>query len=288
MRTTIRKSLLYKTGVEYGDYTVNHVEGCAHGCKYPCYAMLMARRFGRIKSYEDWTQPKLVSNSLELLDIELPRLQSHINFVQLCFTTDPFMYGYPEINAMTLHIIDRINRAGIKVTALTKGLLPHELAETSRDNEFGITLISLDEDFRKEYEPGAAPYTDRIAYLRFLHNKGFKTWVSIEPYPTPNIVTQDLKAILRRVAFADKIIFGRLNYNRLVTQYPDYPDFYDKMAQLVSGYCEKHGQEYHIKNGTWSKGHVKQPTSQDGDSIRLLYGRADLRVAAARCDTNKG
>jgi DNA repair photolyase len=73
MLTTTRKSLLYKTGVEYGDYTANHIEGCAHGCKYPCYAMLMARRFGRAASYEDWTQPKLVSNALDLLDRELPR-----------------------------------------------------------------------------------------------------------------------------------------------------------------------------------------------------------------------
>jgi len=244
----------------------------------------MARRFGRVSSYEDWTQPKLVSNALELLDKELPRLQSRINFVQLCFTTDPFMCGYPEISAMTLRIIERINSAGIKVTALTKGLLPHELAEMSRDNEFGITLISLDEDFRKEYEPGAASYADRIAYLRFLHNKGFKTWVSIEPYPTPNIITQDLKGILRRVAFADKIIFGRLNYNRLVTRYPDYLVFYDKMAQLVSGYCEKHGQEYHIKKGTWSNGHMGPLAGQDGDSIHLLYDRIDPRVAAARLD----
>ena len=42
-----RKSLLYKTGVEYGDYTINHVQGCSHGCMYPCYAFMMARRFGK-------------------------------------------------------------------------------------------------------------------------------------------------------------------------------------------------------------------------------------------------
>jgi DNA repair photolyase len=288
MLTTTRKSLLYKTGVEYGDYTANHIEGCAHGCKYPCYAMLMARRFGRAASYEDWTQPKLVSNALDLLDRELPRLQSRINFVQLCFTTDPFMYGYPEINEMTLRVIERINRAGIKVTALTKGLLPHELTETSPDNEFGITLVSLDEDFRKKYEPGAASFSDRIANLRLLHNKGFKTWVSIEPYPTPNILTQDLKIVLRRVAFADKIIFGRLNYNRLVTQYPDYLAFYNQMAQLVSDYCEKHGQEYHVKRGTWGDAHTRQPAGQDGDSIRLLYDQVGPRLAVTRLGTNQG
>ena len=27
-----RKTLIYKTEVEYGDYTMNHVLGCSHGC----------------------------------------------------------------------------------------------------------------------------------------------------------------------------------------------------------------------------------------------------------------
>ena len=44
-----RKTLIYKTGVEYGDYTLNHVQGCSHGCKYPCYAFMMAKRFGKEK-----------------------------------------------------------------------------------------------------------------------------------------------------------------------------------------------------------------------------------------------
>ena len=58
-----RKSMLYKTGVEYGDYTLNFVQGCAHGCRYPCYAFLLKKRFGQIKTYEDWLKPYLVSRS---------------------------------------------------------------------------------------------------------------------------------------------------------------------------------------------------------------------------------
>ena len=57
-----RKTMLYETGVEYGDYTMNHVLGCAHGCKYPCYAFQQKKRFGNVKSYEEWLQPYLVSN----------------------------------------------------------------------------------------------------------------------------------------------------------------------------------------------------------------------------------
>ena len=192
MRKITRQTLLYKTGVEYGDYTVNHVQGCAHGCKYPCYAMMMAKRFGKVKTYEDWCEPILVTNALELLDKEIPRLRGKIQSVQLCFSTDPFMLGYPEVSELSLAIIKKLNTAGIKCTTLTKGLLPSELVGYSKENEYGITLVSLDEEFRKRMEPNTALYADRIQALRVLHDAGCKTWVSIEPYPTPNIIEQDL------------------------------------------------------------------------------------------------
>lgn len=245
-----RKSMLYKTGVEYGDYTLNHVLGCAHGCKYPCYAFLMARRFGRVKSYENWIEPYLASNALELLDKEIPRLKSKIESVHLCFTTDPFMYGYDEIEQMSLAIIRKLNDADIKCVVLTKGLLPKTLIELSDDNEYGITLISLDESFGRRIEPGAAPYRDRLAALKYLHDCGCKTWVSIEPYPTPNVIEQDLETILDTLDFTDKIIFGRTNYNKVVSAYKGHKEFFDQQARRVIDFCEDRGMKYHIKDGT--------------------------------------
>ena len=153
MKTMIRKTMLYKTGVEYGDYTMNHVRGCSHGCKYPCYAFLMAKRFGKVSTYDEWCSPILVSNTLELLDREIPKLKNKIQSVQLCFTTDPFMYGYLEIEKMSIAAIKKLNSAGIKCTTLTKGLLPKDLIECSKDNEYGITCVSLNESYRKRMEP---------------------------------------------------------------------------------------------------------------------------------------
>ena len=63
-----RKSLIYKTNVEYGDYTINHVLGCSHGCKYPCYAYLLKKRFGIVKTYDDWICPAIVENTMELVN----------------------------------------------------------------------------------------------------------------------------------------------------------------------------------------------------------------------------
>ncbi len=99
-------------------------------------------------------------------------------------------------------------------------------------------------------ESGSAPYKERIASLKYLHDNGCKTWVSIEPYPTPNFVDQNLDDILNAVAFTDKIIFGRLHYNKKVSEYKDYKKFYNNMANKVIEFCNKNNIEYHIKNKT--------------------------------------
>lgn len=250
MKTTTRKSMLYKTGVEYGDYTINHIHGCAHGCKYPCYAMSMAKRFGKVKTYEEWCEPKLVENALEILDYEIPKYKDKIKSVHLCFTSDPFMYGYDEVSQMSIAIIKKLNTAGIKCTVLTKGILPACLAELSSENEYGITLVSLDEAFRREMEPNTAPFFERIQALKVLHDAGCKTWVSMEPYPTPNFIEQDLNALLDSISFCDKIIFGRLNYNKKVSEYKGYKQFFNACAQVVIDYCQRTDKKYHIKEGT--------------------------------------
>lgn len=249
-----RKSMLYKTGVEYGDYTMNFVQGCSHGCKFPCYAYLQKKRFGKVIDYEDWCKPRIVSNTLSLLDKEIPKLKDRIKSVHLCFSTDPFMYGYMEVEKMSLSAIKKLNNSGIKCTVLTKGVLPIALAECSKKNEYGITLVSLEESYRKKMEPGAAPYIERLEALKALHDVGCKTWVSIEPYPTPNVLEQDLYALLEAVSFTDKIIFGRTNYSKKVSSYKGHKVFYNELAAEVINFCEGRGIKYHIKEKTITEG----------------------------------
>lgn len=253
MKQITRKSLLYKSGVEYADFCLNHVEGCSHGCKYPCYAYLMKKRCGIVKTYNEWCEPKIVSNTLELLDAEIPRYKSSIQFVHLCFSTDPFMYQQEQINELSLKIIDKLNRSHIRCTVLTKGIFPSELGQRngfSTSNEYGITLVSLNDKFRQEYEPNAAPLKERIKSLEYLHKKRFKTWVSMEPYPTPNIIKQNLLQILDAVSFVDKIIFGRLNYNSKSSEFRYKQEFYNSMADSLIHFCKKNRINYHIKEGT--------------------------------------
>ncbi len=252
--TIKRKTLLYKSGVEYADYCLNHLESCSRGCKYPCYAFLMKKRCGVVKTYEEWCHPKIVSNALELLEKEIPRLKDKIGYVHLCFSTDPFMFQHSEVIELSLKIIHELNSHDIRVTTLTKGLTPEELAfpgkTRSVNNAYGITLVSLDESFRNEYEPHTAPFYERIKALEVLHKQGCTTYVSMEPYPTPNFIDQDLSELLDAVGFVDKIIFGRMNYSRWVSEFREYKEYYNGLAKFVIDYCKKRKIEWHIKEGT--------------------------------------
>lgn len=261
-------TLLYETKVEYGNWTINHIVGCKHGCRFPCYAMMMAKKFGWVKDYEDWRKPRVVENALELLEKEISKYKNKINFVHLCFMSDPFMYDYekqnlvPEIKHMTLRIIEKLNKEGIKVTTLTKGIYPDEILDTKKfspKNEYGITLVSLNDEFKKEFEPFSAPYRARIDSLKKLSDNGLKTWVSMEPYPTPWLDKQaeNIKTILEKISFVDKIIFGRLNYRKLTEHNTTYSkiwknnnDFYKSMAQEIISFCKENNKRYHIKLGT--------------------------------------
>mgnify|MGYP000024076354 FL=1 len=151
---------------------------------------------------------------------------------------------------MSIAAIRKLNEAGIICTTLTKGILPIELKECSLRNEHGITLITLDEDYRRKMEPGAASCEERLAALRALHDAGCRTWVSIEPYPTPNLIEQNLHDLLESVGFVDRIIFGRTNYSKEVSAYTAHKHFYNKCAAEVVQFCQERNISYHIKEKT--------------------------------------
>ena len=56
--------------------------------------------------------------------------------------------------------------------------------------------------------------------------------------------------ILETVKFVDKIIFGRTNYSKEISAYPDCKNFYNSCAEQVIKFCEENKISYHIKSGT--------------------------------------
>jgi DNA repair photolyase len=153
------------------------------------------------------------------------------------------MVNQPRVTELSLAIIERLNRSGVSCAVLTKGILPLELAELNRfsgANVYGISLVSLDEDFRQRWEPNAADYAGRISALRQLHAAGRLTRVHMEPYPTPNISNQDLREILEAVAFVDSLYFGGWNYNARIVEYAGQQTYYREQSAFVRRFCREH------------------------------------------------
>lgn len=256
----VRKSLLNPSKVEYASLGVNHVQGCLHDCVY-CYARTEAMHHGRVCSHAEWKRPRLVADAVEQVRRELTGKRKPVDRVHLSFTTDPFMWDaesgrqVDEIAQCTLAIIRAINEQGVPVTVLTKGVYPEiDVRSLHPDNHYGITAVSLSEDFRKDWEPGTPPVSDRIAGLARLADQAAWTWVSIEPYPTPNIdaTASRITPLLNELDFADKFIFGRLNYTPAVSQYLKRvdPDFYLTVAREIAVWCRVRGKGLHIKDKT--------------------------------------
>ena len=128
-----------------------------------------------------------------------------------------------------------------------------------KSNEYGITLVSLNDDFKKNFEPFSAPYKLRIDSLKKLADNGLNTWVSLEPYPTPGLdeTAANIEKILDNILFVKKLIFGKLNYRRLTYYnsnnsliWKNNDDFYKEMAEKVIDFCNRNKIKYHIKVGT--------------------------------------
>ena len=291
METFEKKRLLYKSKVEYMDgpgvYTMNHVQGCAHGCRYPCYAYLAAKRFGTASSEGEWMTPRPVDDVIGKLVRELDaKRKEPVERVHMCFTTDPLPWSVgcsnrrtmELIHADTLRAVGELNARGIPVTMLTKGTLPRierdfcegddftilrassgvaasmYSQELHPDNLFGISLVTPCDEFRSAWEPGAAPVEFRVRSLRIMHEEGCRTWVSMEPFPTPAIQletcgqTWDAAEVLSLVPFVDRVVFGRWNYGPKVTA--EDREWYLRQAEAVRKWCKRWGAECHIKKGT--------------------------------------
>lgn len=108
-------------------------------------------------------------------------------------------------------------------------------------------MVSLNKSYCERMELGAAPYAYRLGALRTPHDAGCKTWVSIEPYPTPNLMDQYITEILDAISFRDRIIIGRTNYRKEISEYIDNEKFYNEQAKAVILFCMKNIISYYIK-----------------------------------------
>lgn len=162
-----------KTKIEWCDYTWNPVVGCKHGCSY-CYGKRMNQRFKWIESYD---QPKFYPERLDdPIKLKKPSTIFVVSMGDLFGDWVPDSWIYEIINITDIadhHKYMFLTKNPSKYFNYINDFQKHcWLGMTAENGErFNqITRIAI-----KVKWPWIMPM------MEVLHDKGFKTFISIEP-----------------------------------------------------------------------------------------------------------
>lgn len=223
---------------EYAPWACNFYTGCSNDCEY-CYC----KRGFLSHVWDDVPHLKKCfkdeRKALEIFEKELVANLEALKATSLFFTfsSDPFLPGvkstYWAAAACALS-------HGVRVQFLTKRadfvndhfLIRNAIWKTHL--AFGFTLTGCDGK-----EPGASTNQERIDAMRILHERGFKTFASIEP-----IVDFDssLRMIKETIGFCDLYKIGLMS--GVKNDYYDDEDVRGFIWRLAEYYCDYRNKIY--------------------------------------------
>lgn len=208
------KALYQPSGkaAEYSPWAVNFYTGCSNDCEY-CYC----KRGVMSKTWENKPHlKKCFDSELHAAVVFVGELKRNLeearkSSILFSFTTDPML---PETKELTYICLIEAIRLGVPVKILTKRadwllsdktkILKDRYIQDNMENiAFGFTLTGCDEQ-----EPGASNNSQRIAAMKELHDKGFKTWASIEPVIE---ISKSIEMIESTLDFCDLYKVGLLS-----------------------------------------------------------------------------
>jgi DNA repair photolyase len=245
------KEALVKSKLPSADYVANAYIGCTHKCIY-CYAEFMKRFTNHEEKWGDFIDIKNFDKIKIPKDIET-------KYIFISSVTDP--YNHCEIKyRKTRQILKELKHINCNVGILTKSknvLQDMELFKQFKNIEIGISLNSIDDNFRKLIEPNASSVQDRIDTLRILRENNIKNYVFMSPmFP----FLTDYKQIIEQTKdFVDYYSFENLNlragykfrvlnlikekYNYLIENYNDIfkngnKEYWNLLENEIVNYCK--------------------------------------------------
>lgn len=241
---------------EYAPLAANPYRGCGHKCAY-CYVPLVTKQPRAEFDAGAVLRKDFIRNlTQDAVKYEAAGLKGQ---VMLSFTTDPY---HPGDNRPTRDALEILRRHGMGFCTLTKGgtraLRDIDLFRPTRD-AFACTLTSIDIDFSKKWERGAADPLDRIKALQAFHDKGIFTWVSLEPTLD---VDSSIEVVRATHEFVDLFKIGRANYVPTITNVVDWRDYALRMLELVTRldckYYFKKDLQPHLPHDTFNPPRIEQ------------------------------
>lgn len=226
---------------EYAELACNLYIGCTHGCRY-CYAPGVLRKT-RFQWENEGVMPrKDMARGLErdLMEMCAKRDTREVLF---SFVSDPFCCA-ESTHRLTRRAITLCGVYKVNHTVLTKGhydLVSEYFEDMAKwGTRLGVSLCWTNDKSRENWEPGASSVEERMRILKEAHQKGIKTWVSMEPVISPE---QALDLIDLMHPYVDFWKVGKLNHLPEIEEQVDWERFYYDVIERL----EWHKAEYYIK-----------------------------------------
>lgn len=222
---------------EFAPLAANLYYGCAHGCLY-CFAPQTVKE--KREAYISRPRPR--KDVLKYLEKDARELNGDDREILLSFISDPYQPLEMELG-ITRRAIEILIENELRFTVLTKGGLrarrDFDLLEGYEKCSFGTTLIFTEQADADKWEPNSPQVSDRIAAIKEAHQRGIKTWVSLEPVIDPE---QALELIRLLHLYVGHWKVGKLNYHD-----PGRPVDWIKFREDVRGLLDSLGTDYYIK-----------------------------------------
>lgn len=225
---------------EYADLALNLYAGCRHGCRY-CYVPAVLRKTREEFHAGARARPRI----LEQLRKEAPAYSGDPREVLLSFTSDCYQ-AEENVLRLTRQALEVLADNGVRSAVLTKA--PGLAIERDLDvlvrarTRFGVTVVSLEERFRADWEPGAPSVEVRLSALRMAAAAGLRTWVSVEPVISP-VAAYDVLRECARIGVGD-VRIGKLNHMPQMEAQVDWREF----AQEAVRICQGAGLRFYLKD----------------------------------------
>lgn len=175
--------------------SINITRGCIHSCVY-CYArgFTDAPPRGEVHVY---------MNLPEKLEAELERKRRLPEWVTFSTASDAFQQIHSVID-ITYKTMKILLERGIGISILTKGFIPVEIIGFFKKYpdkvKARIGIVSMNEDYKKLFEPLTASPKKKLLNIRNLIDAGIETTVRIDPI-IPNITDSegDMEHLIKRL-----------------------------------------------------------------------------------------
>lgn len=250
------KSVMTKSSLPVGGYSVNPYAGCTHACKY-CYASFI-KRF--TKHAEDWGA---------FLDVKYwPKINNPHKYDGQRVVIGSVTDGYnpqEEKYQRTRALLEDLKESTAKILICTKSdlvLRDLDILTQMKDVTVSWSINTLDEEFKNDMD-SAVSIERRLEAMKQVYDAGIRTVCFISPV-FPGIT--DVPAIVERVkSQCDFIWIENLNLrggfksdilDYIKNKHPDLKQLYDEiynrknrayfdlLGEWIRNYCKENGNPY--------------------------------------------